>query len=123
MAEEKNPMVEVINNLRHDLPPAAMFEQLAEECVELAKCALKQARIMRNENPTPLDLVDVVKATDEEVTDVFVCFEVMGLRPNEQLMGAKIARWGSRVSASKAMQGFDIPQEAEEEVTPAEVIE
>ncbi len=32
----------------------AVYEQLAEECSELAKAALKMARILRNENPTPV---------------------------------------------------------------------
>lgn len=37
-----------------EIGKAAMLEQLAEECTELAKAALKMARIIRNENPTPV---------------------------------------------------------------------
>ena len=36
-----------------EIGEAAMLEQLAEECTELAKAALKMARIIRKENPTP----------------------------------------------------------------------
>lgn len=32
----------------------AMLEQLAEEATELAQAALKAARILRKENPTPV---------------------------------------------------------------------
>ena len=32
---------------------AAMLEQLAEESAELAQAALKAARILRDDNPTP----------------------------------------------------------------------
>lgn len=34
----------------------AMHEQLAEEATELAKEALKMARILRGENPTPVTM-------------------------------------------------------------------
>ena len=37
-----------------EIGEAAMLEQLAEECTELAKAALKMARIIRKENPTPV---------------------------------------------------------------------
>lgn len=32
----------------------AMLEQLAEECAECGKAALKLSRILRKENPTPV---------------------------------------------------------------------
>lgn len=31
-----------------------MVKKIGEECTEPAKAALKKARILRNENPTPL---------------------------------------------------------------------
>ena len=34
---------------------AAMLEQLAEESAELAQAALKAARILRDDNPTPVE--------------------------------------------------------------------
>lgn len=37
-----------------EIGEAAMLEQLAEECTELAKAALKMARIIRKENPNRL---------------------------------------------------------------------
>lgn len=39
---------------------AALLEQLAEESAELAQAALKMARKLRNENPTPKTHADCV---------------------------------------------------------------
>ena len=52
---------------------AAMFEQLAEECTELAKEALKMARKIRGENPTPLSYCEIIDNLREETTDVIDC--------------------------------------------------
>lgn len=137
MAEnkQKDPATEAVDQIRNTLSPAAIFEQLAEECVELAKCAQKQARFMRQENPTDADQVDLVKETDEEVCDVLVCLEVLGLNPNNNLMQAKLGRWAGRIQMaaqqrqmgmSMAGQGESETQsetEGESESVQAEVIE
>lgn len=52
---------------------AAMLEQLAEESTELAQAALKMARILRRENPTPADPMKVKQNLNEEFTDVCQC--------------------------------------------------
>lgn len=51
----------------------AMLEQLAEECMELGKAALKKARVIRGENPTPVtaekadeNLMDAVMEEEKE---------------------------------------------------------
>ena len=129
--QQKDPMTEAIDQIRNILPPAAIFEQLAEECIELAKCAQKQARLMRQENPTDADLVELVKETDEEVCDVLVCLDVLGLNPNNNLMQAKIARWTGRVQmaaqqrrmAMSAMDQGESEPQPETESVQAEVIE
>lgn len=48
----------------------AMYEQLAEECSELGKAALKLARVLRGENPTPLTEEAARAKVIEECTDV-----------------------------------------------------
>ena len=48
----------------------AMYEQLAEECNELGKAALKLARVLRGENPTPLTEEAARAKVIEEFTDV-----------------------------------------------------
>lgn len=48
----------------------AMLEQLAEEATELAKAALKLARIFRAENPTPVTKDEASKNLIEEINEV-----------------------------------------------------
>lgn len=50
-----------------EIGEAAMLEQLAEECTELAKAALKMARIIRKENPTPVTEKDAIANIRERV--------------------------------------------------------
>ena len=51
----------------------ALLEQLAEECAELGKAALKLARIVRRENPTPVTKEEALENLREEYTDVIQC--------------------------------------------------
>ena len=44
------------NEILNKIGEAAALEQLAEECTELAQSALKLARKIRGENPTPKSL-------------------------------------------------------------------
>lgn len=60
----------------------AMLEQLAEESTELAKAALKKARILWGENPTPKTLDEADYELDEEVTDVSLCLDELELTSN-----------------------------------------
>lgn len=48
----------------------ATLELLAEECSELAQVALKYARILREENPTPVTEDKALKHLTEEIADV-----------------------------------------------------
>ena len=50
----------------------AFFEQLAEECSELAQAALKSARKYRGENPTPKTIDECYDALQEEIADVML---------------------------------------------------
>lgn len=56
---------------------AATLEQLAEECAELAHAALKTARIIRKENPTPVAYGDMMDGLAEEMTDVMNCIHIL----------------------------------------------
>lgn len=48
----------------------ATLELLAEECSELAQAALKYARILREENPTPVTEDEALDHLTEEIADV-----------------------------------------------------
>lgn len=56
---------------------AACLEQLAEEASELAQAALKMARIIRGENPTPVTWETATDNLREEVSDVRLCIRVL----------------------------------------------
>ncbi len=74
----------------------AMLEQLAEECTELAKAALKLARIERKENPTPVTEQEARENLEEEYTDVLQCGNELALWPNLKQIDAKEKRFEER---------------------------
>lgn len=61
--------------LREEIGYAAMLEQTAEECSELAQACLKLARFMRGENPTPKPPEEIFENIYEEVADVQICID------------------------------------------------
>ena len=83
----------------------AMLEQLAEEATELAKAALKLARVHRRENPTPVTLDDATDDLVEEFTDVAQCAMELRIKPDREQMAKKrrrfIERWNEAVDAKK----------------------
>lgn len=80
--------------------PAAL-EQLAEECSELSKAALKLSRILRSENPTPVTKDKALDALAEEVGDVALVLDLLhahGLRfASERERNDKHIRWITRL--------------------------
>ena len=85
---------------------AALFEQAAEEAVELAHALLKFARIMRNENPTPTTADAALSAINEECSDMHLCMDILrcrlggkGMRMgiDTDIIDEKIARWKARI--------------------------
>lgn len=53
-----------------EIGEAAMLEQLAEECTELAQAALKLARLERGENPVRSTKEECTAHVLEEIADV-----------------------------------------------------
>lgn len=78
----------------------AMLEQLAEECAELSKAALKLARIERKENPTPVTFKDAKTSLVEEYTDVVQCAMELDLKIDLQQVMEKQQRFLERLEAS-----------------------
>lgn len=87
---------------------AAALEQLAEECAELGKAALKMARILRQENPTPVTLEDALKNFVEEAGDVVTCLELFEktylIHIDDEMRKEKIKRWISRIREKRIEQ-------------------
>jgi hypothetical protein len=92
MSKERKPMIECIGE-------PALLEQFAEECVEAAKEALKLARILRGENPTPRTEAEVRNNLVEEVTDVNLCARALGVDPDLSIWMAKEDRFYERWEA------------------------
>lgn len=89
---------------------AAMLEQLAEECAELGKAALKLARIDRGENPTPIKREEALKELTEEAADVSLVIDALSYSAScsplsmseiEQIKEIKTRRWVARIEAGK----------------------
>lgn len=74
----------------------AMLEQLAEECAELGKAALKLARIVRRENPTPVTKEEALENLREEYTDVIQCARELELVTDFVTMSTKKERFFER---------------------------
>lgn len=82
----------------------AVLEQLAEECSELTQAALKLARKMRDENPTPKTEAECWESLKEEMADVMLCMDTyMEKYSNDfyvevaTIRDEKKARWEQRI--------------------------
>jgi hypothetical protein len=83
--------------IRQKVSEAALYEQLAEECVELAHAALKLARIKRGENPTPVSAEEAMRAVMEEYTDVRLVAYVLEMGLDIEMFKSKLLRWYERL--------------------------
>lgn len=83
----------------------AMYEQLAEECTELAQAALKVARILRDENPTPVTIDDALESVGEEYTDIIQCAIELSINIDEVQLVEKrqrfLERWLNKKETEK----------------------
>ena len=86
-----------ISDIRNRMLPAALYEQLAEECVELAHAALKTARVLRGENYTPRTMRECMGMMQEETNDVHLVARVLGLKPDPEMVRHKLERWYERL--------------------------
>ena len=81
-------------NILETIGEPAVLEQLAEECTELAQAALTLARILREENPTPVSRKEARDRLVDEKQDVMNCLYVHG---NVGLNYEKLKRWEDRI--------------------------
>lgn len=87
---------------------AAVLEQLAEEAAEIAQAALKMARIIRGENPTPKKAREAAEELEEEIADVLVCYRVLktgsitiDTERVEKIAEIKMKRWLDRLEGMR----------------------
>lgn len=80
------------------LSEASLYEQLAEECVELAHACQKKARKLRDENPTPMEMDEIDENVIEEYTDVRLVAHLLNIEVDASLYWEKSERWTERLS-------------------------
>lgn len=97
------------------LPEEEILAQMAEECVEASKAALKLRRVRSGVNPTPVSEKDAFENLVEELADVYLCCIVFfggELDDNDpcnmcdavgdrmvEIMEQKLARWKYRLAS------------------------
>lgn len=93
-------------DIRKEIGTAACLEQLAEEASELAQAALKYARIIRGENPTPVTIDEASKNIVEEYTDLSICLARLSdiCYVDYRLYTDKYHRWQERIMTGKCDQ-------------------
>lgn len=97
---ECNLELERINDI---LGPVAMWIGLAEEAAELSQAAAKLARFYEGRNPVAYEIrnPDTLKEMlVEELTDVAIMVDALGIRGNPDLYLDKVTRWTSRIEAA-----------------------
>lgn len=87
-----------IITVRRLVSKAALYEQLAEECAELAQASLKMSRKIRNENYTPKTMSEIEENIIEEFSDIFLCSLSLGITESDDVMNSKLKRWIERNS-------------------------
>ena len=93
--------------LAYDVPEPAILEQAAEECAELGQALLKLARILRNENPTPVTELNAIQNIIEELSDVALCMRILRFAPNVSQEEYKCKRWIDRVDSVRKRKEID----------------
>lgn len=88
-------------NIKNRVSEAGLYEQLAEEAVELAHAAMKMARKLRAENPTPMSVEDISAYIKEEFSDVVLCAQLVDVAADLDLMAFKQNRWNERLASQK----------------------
>ena len=100
-------MTDTIAYIQEMLSREELLVMLAEECSELSKAALKLRRVYNGDNPTPMTRADAYTNLVEEIADVTLVIEVLGLNSVENLYNIgkiwdeKLARWESRLLAKE----------------------
>ena len=95
-----------IQQIADAVPQGEILAQLAEECAELAKAALKYRRAMgyAEGNPTPDSAVQALKNIEEEIADVYTVLAVLGasgITANGDVYDYKLQRWAKRVAGEE----------------------
>lgn len=98
-------MTEELNYITGKLGEAELLCQLAEEATELAQAALKLRRAITQVNPTPKTVEECRDDLAEELADVSLCLDALGLDTTDRALmllmvntvNRKCRRWAGRL--------------------------
>lgn len=95
-----------IECIREHLPVEELLAQLAEEAAELSQAALKLRRVYDGRNPTPVKASEAFASLREELADVRLCAQVLGLNQSQveqdKIIDHKLTRWCERLREADA---------------------
>jgi hypothetical protein len=81
-----------------------LLEQLAEEAAELSQAALKLIRAEKlSDNPTPANVSIASEQLNEELADVLVTADAVGIPILESCDNSKWHRWAARIGKEREM--------------------
>lgn len=87
----------------------ALLELTAEECAELAHACLKLARVIRQENPTPVTSDEAIANVEEEIADIDICIDeliksqIINIKNLLDVKRFKMERLDNRIKENKIM--------------------
>lgn len=87
-----------MNELLKKIGEPAALENLAEECSELSHAALKLARVLRNENPTPITEEEARHNVEKELADVLASAYISDLKMDADFVKTKLERADERLA-------------------------
>lgn len=96
---QRSDFIKMLDNeqyIKDCIPEPALYEQLAEECSELAQACLKKSRKLRGENFTPKTDEEINASILEEFTDVMLVSNTLKLHTDTELYFEKLQRWVDR---------------------------
>lgn len=86
-----------------DLSKACLYDQLAEEATELAQAAIKMARILRAENPSPVTPEYAEQTVTEEYNDLMNVIHLLGYPEDKDMQREKMRRWIERLNSEQVI--------------------
>lgn len=88
--------------IRSRVSTTDLLVQVAEECNELSAAVLKLIRKLNKDNPTPKSEKEIIASIQEEMTDVFLCIDVLGgMYIDKEQYNYKLNRWVERLKESE----------------------
>lgn len=91
----------MVQKIRAMISQEELLAGLAEEATEMAQAALKCRRTLTQLNPTPVKFPDAAQSLMEEIADVLLYLDVLGVGLSDVAgtMDRKLSRWVQRLEA------------------------